>query len=116
MIRNFFKGFGFAFQGIAYAFSTQLNFKVHVVAALFTCVLGYYTELSISEWIWIAAAIFLVLIAELINTAIELLVDLISPQYNIKAGIIKDVSAAAVLLTAVLALVIGLLIFIPKFF
>jgi diacylglycerol kinase len=58
-------------------------------------------------------AIGLVLIVELINTALEVLVDFISPEYHPKAGIIKDVSAAAVLLTAILSICIGLMVFVP---
>jgi len=60
-------------------------------------------------------AIAIVIIVELLNTAIELLVDLISPQQHPKAGTIKDLSAAAVLVSALLALAIGLFIFVPKF-
>ncbi|HCN84123.1 MAG TPA: diacylglycerol kinase [Sphingobacteriaceae bacterium] len=115
-MRNFLKGFGFAFKGIAYAFSTQVNFKVHVASAMAVCALGYYTGLDTNEWLWISTAILLVLVLELINTGIEVLVDLISPGYNPKAGIIKDLSSAAVLITGLLALIIGLVIFIPKYF
>lgn len=116
MIRKFLKGFSFAFKGIAYAFSTQINFKVHIVSAIAVCALGYYSGLNCAEWLWIFSAILLVLIAELFNTAIEVLVDLVSPGYDPKAGIIKDLASAAVLITGLLALIIGLVIFIPKYF
>ncbi len=116
MIRKFLKGFRFAFTGIAYAFSTQINFKVHIVSAVTVCVLGYYCGLNNTEWLWISAAILLVLIAELFNTAIEVLVDMVSPGYHPKAGIIKDLASAAVLVTGILALIIGLVIFVPKYF
>jgi len=76
--------------------------------------LGLYERLSASEWIWISVAIALVLITELINTAIEVLVDLVSPQQQPKAGAIKDLAAASVLIAALLALVIALFIFVPK--
>lgn len=116
MIKKFFKGFGFAFNGLSYAFSTQINFKFHVFSAIAVAALGYYAGLSLNEWCWIAAAVFIVLIAELFNTAIEILVDLVSPEYNPKAGLVKDISAAAVLLSSLMAAIIGLMIFIPKFF
>lgn len=67
-----------------------------------------------SEWLWIVAAITFVLVAELFNTALELLVDLVSPGYNKAAGIVKDLASAAVLLAAVFAVIVALIIFTPK--
>lgn len=116
MIRKFFKGFGYAFKGISYAFTTQINFKIHLLVAAGVGAFGYYTGLNTTEWLWVATSIILVIVMELINTAIELLVDQVSPGHNPKAGIIKDVSAAAVLITSLLALIIGLAVFIPKYF
>ena len=113
-MKKFLRGFRYAFQGLTYAFGTQINFRVHVLAACVAVVLGYYFELTTLEWIWILSAILVVLIVELLNTAIEVLVDLVSPDYHPKAGIIKDVSAGAVLLTAIFAVVVGLFIFVPK--
>jgi len=113
---KFIKGFGYAFSGVAYAFKTQLNFKFHVAALLLTALAGWYFKLSVNEWLWILVASAIVLTTELINTAIEVLVDLVSPDYNPKAKIIKDVAAASVLIAAIGAAIIGLIIFIPKIF
>lgn len=113
---KFIKGFGYAFSGVAYAFKTQLNFKFHVVALLLTALAGWHFKLSVNEWLWIVVAAAIVLITELINTAIEVLVDLVSPEYNPKAKIIKDVAAASVLIAAIGAAIIGLIIFIPKIY
>lgn len=113
---KFIKGFGYAFSGIVYAFKTQLNFKFHIAALLVTSIAGWYFTLSVNEWLWIIAAAAIVLITELLNTAIEVLVDLVSPDINPKAKIIKDVAAASVLIAAIAALIIGLIIFIPKIF
>ncbi|MDB5014765.1 MAG: Diacylglycerol kinase, partial [Daejeonella sp.] len=96
MIR-FFKSFKFAVAGIKYAFATQVNFKFHTLATITVTIAGFYFELSTVEWLWIIAAIGMVVSVELLNTAIEVLVDLISPDYNVKAGIVKDLSAGAVL-------------------
>jgi undecaprenol kinase/diacylglycerol kinase (ATP) len=85
------------------------------VAIAFVLTLGYYVKLEITDWLWVSLAIAVVLITELVNTAIEVLVDLVSPQKQIKAGIIKDVAAAAVLLSTLFAVVIFILIFTPKF-
>ena len=116
MIKKFFKGFTYAFQGLSYAFSTQINFKVHTLSAVLVIILGCFLNITFQEWLWIILAISMVLIAELFNTAFEVLVNLISPEYNSKAGIIKDLAAGAVLLTAFFAVIIGLIIFLPKIF
>lgn len=113
---KFIRGFGYAFSGLAYAFKTQINFKFHLVALILTVLAGWYLKLSSAEWLWIVIAIALVLITELLNTAIEVLVDLVSPAYNIKAKVIKDVAAAAVLMAAITAITIGLIVFIPKIY
>lgn len=115
-MKKFLRGFKYAYQGLAYAFGTQINFRVHVFAATAAILLGYFLGLDAAEWIWICSAILVVLIVELLNTAIEVLVDLVSPDYHPKAGIIKDVSAGAVLLTALFAVLVGLFIFVPKIF
>jgi diacylglycerol kinase (ATP) len=113
-MNKFIRGFGFAFKGLWHACKTQLNFRVHLFCATIAVALGWYLKLSTAEWLWIILSIGMVLLTELINTAIELLVDLVSPGYNEKAGHIKDMCAAAVLVTAIMALVIGIVIFLPK--
>lgn len=115
-MNKLFKSFKYAFKGMVYAFRTQLNLRIHVVIALLAVIAGFYLKLSLYEWLWICLAIALVLILELLNTAIEVLVDVFSPSYHPKAGIVKDVAAAAVLFAAVLAVLIGLFIFGPKVF
>lgn len=113
---RFVKSFGYAFAGLGYAFKSQLNFKVHFIALILISITGWWYKLSAVEWLWVIAASGLVLITELLNTAIEVLVDLVSPAVHPKAKIIKDVAAGAVLLAALTAVVIGLIIFIPKIF
>ena len=111
---KFLKGFKYGFNGLDYAFRTQVNFKVHTIFAIFVILLGYVLEITDKEWLWILLATSMVLISELLNTALEVLVDLVSPEHNQKAGIIKDVAAGAVLVTALFAVVAGLIIFLPK--
>jgi len=101
--------------GIGYTVKTQLNFKIHLTAIIAVLFTGWYFELNSSEWLWIILAIGLVLVSELLNTAIELLVDLVSPGFNAQAGKVKDIAAGAVLVAAVIAVCIGAVIFIPKF-
>lgn len=113
-MKKLIRGFGYAFKGISYAASTQLNFRIHLFATAIAVIMGFTLQLTVNEWLWIALAIAMVLASELLNTAIEILVDLVSPGYNEKAGHIKDVAAASVLITAIFALATGLIIFTPK--
>lgn len=113
-MRRLIKSFGYALSGVAYTTKTQMNFQIHLVAILLVGAAGWFFHLAISEWLWIILAIGLVLVAELLNTAIEILVDLVSPGFNEQAGRVKDVAAGAVVIAAVIAVLIGALIFIPK--
>ena len=114
MIKKFIRSAGFAVKGLGYAFTTQLNFRIQVSAALLAIALGLYLNISTAEWHWITLCIALVLVMELFNTGIEALVDLISPGYNKLAGHVKDISAAAVLIMAMFTLITGTIIFLPK--
>lgn len=91
-----------------------MNFQIHLVATILVGIAGWYFQLSGNEWLWIVLAIGLVLVAELLNTAIELLVDLVSPEFNVKAGKVKDVAAGAVIVAAFISVIIAAIIFIPK--
>lgn len=113
-MRRLVKSFGYALSGIAYTTKTQMNFRIHLAAIILVVVFGWYLRLSSADWLWIVLAIGLVLVAELLNTAIELLVDLVSPGFNIQAGRVKDVAAGAVIVAAFISVVIGAIIFIPK--
>ena len=113
-MRRFLKSFGYSFEGISHAFKFEPNFRFHLAALILVCLLGWYLRLSQSEWLWIIAVSAVVIMAELFNTAIEVLVDLVSPEIHPKAKIIKDVASAAVLVAAIFAALVGLIIFIPK--
>jgi diacylglycerol kinase len=114
MLKKLFRSFGYAFHGVAYAARTQLNFRIHLVAMVAAISLGFFLKISTTDWLWIALSIALVLITEIFNTMIESLTDLVSPGYNEKAGHIKDMSAAAVVIAAAFALLVGIVIFLPK--
>ncbi|GAB2703156.1 diacylglycerol kinase family protein [Mucilaginibacter koreensis] len=113
-LRKLIRSFGYAFKGIAYAVTSQLNFRVHLVATLVAVYLGFALRISVNEWQWIVLSITLVLVTELLNTALETLTDLVSPEYNVKAGRVKDVAAGAVVITAVFAVINALFIYLPK--
>jgi diacylglycerol kinase len=108
------KSFGPAFRGIRTAIKTQHNLRIHMLAVVAVVISGFVFRLKGLEWGLVALATALVLAAELINTAIEGLVDLASPEYSQKAGFIKDVAAGAVLLAALIAVIIAALVFLPK--
>jgi len=110
---KFITSFRYAFAGLWYALRTQRNMRVHVLIALIAIVLGIILRISAVEFALVFVAIAGVFIAEMFNTVIELCVDLASPDYHPLAKIAKDVSAGAVLLSAMLSIVIGLFIFVP---
>lgn len=110
-----FKSFNFAFQGICTALLQQ-NMKVHVVCAIAVIIAGFVTGLSPIEWSILVIVISMVISLEMINTAIEAIVDLASPTIHPLAKIAKDVAAGSVLVFAIASVIIGGLIFIPKWF
>ena len=114
-MNKFLKSFVYAFNGLSYAFKTQLNFRLHCFATVVVVLLGLYTKLNLVEWLFVTISTAVVMVLELVNTAIEKIVDFISPQQNPKAGVIKDVAAAAVLVASIMAMTVGLIIFASKF-
>src|ERR1700751_3133309 len=98
MILKTLKSFRYAFTGIMLVLKNENNAKIHLLATIAVLITGFYLRISFRDWCWLLSAIALVWITETINTAIEKLVDLVSPQQNEKAGVIKDISAGAVLI------------------
>lgn len=112
-VRKFFRSFRFAVEGILAALREQ-NLKFHFVSAIIVVIAGIATGLSAVEWSIIILIITAVIGAELFNTAIERVVDLASPEIHPLAKQAKDVAAGAVLVFALASVIIGLLIFLPK--
>ena len=112
-VRKFFRSFRYAMEGILTAVNEQ-NFRFHLVSAIIVIIAGVLTGLTTVEWSIIVLVIFLVIGAELINTAIERVVDLASPEFHPIAKQAKDIAAGAVLVFALASVIIGLLIFLPK--
>lgn len=108
------KSFSFALKGIKSAFSTEPNMKIHGIIALLVVIFGILFQISINEWLLCLLCFGLVFGLELINTSLENIVDLVSPEIHPTAGKIKDLAAGAVLISALFSAVIGLIIFIPK--
>ncbi len=112
--RNRIRSFSYAISGIVSLLRNEHNARVHFAATVAVVVLGILFKLAPAEWLFIVAAIGLVFITELLNTAIERLSDFVSPGKSEKIRLIKDYSAGAVLVAAITAVVIGGFIFIPK--
>ena len=110
---KFFKSLGYAFEGIAALIKFENNTRIHLLATATVLIAGYISNITTYEWDWLAISIALVWICEAFNTAIEALVDLVSPDKHPIAKKVKDLSAAAVLLTCMGAGLIGVIIFIP---
>ncbi len=105
--------FGYALQGLRFVLESQRNFRIHLLAALCAVLLAAWLRFSSTEWTALLLVIGMVLEAELFNTAAEVLVDLASPHYHPLAKQVKDVAAGAVLLAALVALLVGGLLFAP---
>ncbi len=106
--------FKYAFSGVREAFQSERNMKVHFLLMILSIILGVALKLSPVEWAIFIITIGLVLISEFINTSLEQIVDIVSPEKQEKAKIAKDVAAAGVLISAVVAVLIGILLFVPK--
>ena len=105
--------FGYAFEGIYYVIRTQENAWIHAVATFFVVILAFWLHLPARDWAVLLLTIAMVWAAEFFNTAIESIIDLVSPETHPLAKIGKDVGAAAVLIAALTSILIGLLILAP---
>ncbi len=114
-LRKRLLSYAYAARGIVQLFKTEFNAWVHLSIALCTVVLGFVFNLSGIEWVAIALSCGLVLGAEAMNTAVEYLANCYTTQKNEQIRKVKDIAAGAVLIAALAALVVGLIIFIPKF-
>lgn len=115
-IRSRFLSFKFAIKGLTSLFKNEHNARVHLIAAIVAISLGIILNISTLEWSILIIVIGIVFLSELLNTAIETLSDFVQPEQDEKIRIIKDYSAAAVLVSAIISLTAGAIIFIPKIF
>ena len=108
------KSFGYAFQGIFTCIKKERNMKIHVAAAILVVILGSILKLSVTEWCICLVLFGMVMSLELVNTAVEAVVDLVTKERHPLAKIAKDTAAGAVLIAAIMAAITGCIIFIPK--
>lgn len=113
-MKTFFKAFTYAWMGIVHGAQRERNVKFHLVAALLVLAAGWMTGLSQWEWIIIIAVIGIVIAMELLNAAVERVVDLVTQEVHPLAKQAKDLAAGAVLVFSIASAIIGLIIFVPK--
>ena len=112
--KKLINSFKYAFKGIGSSLKSERNMKIHFAMMVLVILAGIFLNISILEWITCFILFGLVISLEMVNTAIEIVVDMVSPEYNLKAGHVKDIAAGAVLINAIVAFIVGLLIFLPK--
>ena len=113
--RDFISSLEFAITGIFTALKEARNMRKHALAAVLAIVFGFIFQISEFEWLFLLLSIFLVFMAELFNSAIENVVDLASDyQFYMRAKRAKDMAAGAVLVISGFALIVGLIVFLPK--
>lgn len=108
--------FKYAGQGLKHCIKKEKNFQLHCIVTVLAIVFGFLFNVSAAEWIVIVLSIGMVLAFELMNTAVEQVCNMVQPGFSPMVKIIKDVSAAAVFVVALMAVVCGAIIFIPKIF
>lgn len=113
-MKKFLRSFKYALEGIFTGLKEEQNMKIHIAIMILVIIFGILLKISKIEWIICIALFGLVISMELINTAIENVVDLITKEKNEQAKIAKDVAAGAVLVSAIASAIIGLIIFVPK--
>ena len=108
--------FRYAWKGVIYFITNERHAPIHLFCALLVIILGLILNLQNWEWIALLICISAVITAEMFNSALEKLTDLVSPDWNELAGKVKDMAAGAVLVSSILAAVIGLIILAPKLY
>lgn len=112
-LSRFLRGFIYAFAGWSSAFRAQPNFRIHLLITVLVVVAGTYYAVTPSEWCILLLCIGGVLAAELFNSSIETVINLLHPDHHPLAGRVKDMAAGAVLVLVIISVIIGLIIFLP---
>lgn len=107
-------GLKYAFAGLVIAFKQERNFRIHLFMTVIVIIVSLFLQINMCEWLFVLFAISLVIITELINSVIERLIDYLKPENNVNAKEIKDISASFVLIAVINAILVGLIIFMPK--
>ncbi len=112
-ILAYLKSFQYAIEGLIYAFKEHNSFRIEVIAAVTVMLAGLFFKITRSEWLILMLLVFSVLVAELLNTAVETSLDYLAKEHHVDVKIAKDVAAGAVFLLSLGSVAIGLVIFLP---
>ena len=104
----------YSIEGLAYAYKTEKSLVLHSILSTCAIILGFVLNISINQWIVLLIALGVILMIELLNTAIEAVVDMVTLEYNELAKIAKDCGSAGAFVASIIGLIIALVIFIPK--
>lgn len=115
-LKRFFNSFHYSLEGLHYAYLNEQSMMIHIVVTVLVVILGLLLHLSGTEWLFCLTMIGFVMAAELLNTAIEAVVDMAMPDKHPLAKIAKDTASAAVFVLSIVAFVIGAVIFFPKIY
>lgn len=109
-----FHSFTYAFKGLKYVLSSERNARIHVIFAVAALIASIVLRIGLEEWLFVVISITLVFFAEVINTAIEKTLDLITQENNQLVKLIKDMTAAGVLVSAIGAVIVAIIVFLPR--
>lgn len=109
-------GLGYAVSGLKYAFKNEINIRIQLLIGLLVIIFGFVLSVSLLEWVLLVLMIGFVISSEILNTAVETMLDYLAPEQHQMVGAIKDLTASAVLVTSIVAVIIGTIIFLPKIF
>ena len=112
-IKRLYKSFTYAFRGLGKTLKEEQNLQIQSIAGLVVIILGWYFRIEVEEWLILILVIGLVILMEIINSAIERITDVLKPRLDNYVKEIKDIMAAAVMLASVIAVTVGLIIFLP---
>lgn len=115
-LKSRLQSFRFALNGLRSLLKYEHNSRIHSVAAIAVIILGLLMKIDLTEWSFLIIVIGMVFITELLNSSLESFADSLKPEWNDLIGKAKDYSAAAVLIAAIISLVVGVIIFVPKLF
>jgi undecaprenol kinase len=113
-MRRLSKSVSHALRGLKYVFGNERNFRIEIIAAIFVFVLMYLVNVQPQEKLFIVLVVLWVLVFELVNTAVERIMDLLKPRVHPYVRVVKDIMAAAVLVSSLGAVIIGGMIFLPR--
>lgn len=112
-VKRLFKSFGYALHGLVKTFKEEQNLQVQTIAAVIVIVLAFFLKVKRLEWVILILVITLVILMEIANSAVERIADVLRPRINSYVKEIKDITAAAVMIASLAAIVIGVIIFYP---